>query len=546
MELSHQQVLDLRTGNLTLTMFANRQTNLLAQLNNPLSWLHRGSLFLIIMVGFLLRWYSLYEGHAYTYFTIKDEITALQYAFGLMAGDPHMFYLGQPALNQGHIPGPLWALFVAALYKFGGNSIEGAIFVMVLLNTLVIYLVYLLARRMMPVGYALLSTLFYSLSPWAIYYSAGMYNPMTLALLGVLLFLVLWQTLTTEKTRAIFWVMLLAAAIPQFHMIGLFYYPAILLLLILNPRRINVRWLIAGIVAGVLLYVPYLIGEITHHWSNLRDVLQGTEKFSSGVLKVLTIPIGMLTNHPGQWPGYTTAELIDFANQWFGSYLALILINVISFILALLFIAGFVRKGYTALRLSGFNFKLAFSNNLPQMFIGILLVLPLLLYTLTGKAYATRYSIFIFPILFLLPALYIAGVKSLRFKQILLYTLSVMFICNIYLVVSFYTDQNRKLATGILFMPAFYKLEALRSALRTYAGPDKTIEVDTTNFLEKDNKYRDITTHAISTYIDLYQSQRRIEGGEGVQHFSVVETQAKVPANARVVYRDNGLIVYTN
>jgi hypothetical protein len=522
-------------------------TNFIAKLDDGASRFHRGSLFLIILIGFLLRWYSLYEGHAYTYFTIKDEITALKYAFAFMAGDPTAFYLGQPALNQGHIPGPLWAMFVALLYKLGGNSIEGAIFIMVLLNTLVIYLVYLLASRMMPLRYALFSALFYSLSPWAIYYSAGIYNPMALAFLGVLLYSALWQTLNAENSRAIFWVMLLAAAIPQFHMIGLFYYPAVLLLLVLNPNRINLRWLAAGIIAGVLLYVPYLVGEISHHWSNLRNVVHGTDKFSSGVLKVITIPIGMLTNHPGEWPGYTTAELIEFANKWFGTYLILIIINIISFILALLFVVGFVRRFYTMLRSSGFNLRKSFSHHRQHTFIGILLVLPLLLYMLTGKAYATRYSIFIFPILFLLPALYLAGVKSKRFKHILLYTLSIMFVCNIYLVLSFYADQNRKLTNSPQFMPAFYKLEKLRTALQKYAGKDKTIEVDTTNFLDKDNKYRDITTKAISTYIDLYQGQRQAEGAStNKQHFILVDTQAKVPTNASIVYRDNGLIIYTN
>ena len=95
----------------------------------------------IIIAGFILRFYSLYVGQAYTYFAINDEVTALKYALGFLAGDHHMLYLGSPALNQGSIPGPLWAMLVAFLYKLGGNTAEGAIFGMIILNTLVIYLV---------------------------------------------------------------------------------------------------------------------------------------------------------------------------------------------------------------------------------------------------------------------------------------------------------------------------------------------------------------------------------------------------------------------
>lgn len=527
------------------------QTNIPAQglldlLDDRRSRAHVFSLLLLIIVGFLLRWYSLRVGHAYTFFTIKDEITALQYAFGFMAGDPVTYYLGHPALNQGQIPGPLWAMLVAGLYKLGGNSIEGAIFGMVLLNTLVIYFVYLLSSRMMSPRYSLFATLFYALSPWAIYYSAGLYNPMVLAFLGALLYLALWQTLTHDRARAIFWVVFISAAIPQFHMIGIFYYPAIVLLLLLNPQRTNLQWLVAGILAGFLLYVPYLIGEITHHWSNLHNVLHGVGKFSSGVLKVITIPIGMLTNHPGEWPGYTSAEMVAFADKWFGSYLVLIAINLVSFLLAILFLARFFRKFYTALRTTRFNLRKALLNDRPHVFIGILLVIPLLLYILTGKAYATRYSIFIFPILFLLPALYLASVKSQRYKHILVFALSTMFGCNIYLVLSFYADQNNKLTHSTQFMPAFYKLEALYNGLKKIAGENKIIEVDTSRLLDTNNKYYDITTNAITTYIALYQTSGTpaVNRSDAIK-FELANSRDKVPQDAKVVYHDNGLFAYT-
>lgn len=518
----------------------------LHSLDDTLSPAHRSTVFVIVVIGFMLRWYSLQVGHAYTYFAIKDEITALQYAFGFMHGNPLTYYLGSPALNQGQIPGPLWAMFVAALYKLSGNSIEGAIFLMIIFNTLTIYLVYRLAAQMMAPRYALFSALSYSLAPWVIYYSAGLYNPMVLAFFGVLLYLALWHTLNHDRSRKIFWVAVISAAIPQFHMIGIFYYPAILLLLTLNPYRINYRWLIAGVFIGTLLYVPYLIGEINHHWSNLHKVLQGEDGFSSGVLKVITIPIAMLTNHPGEWPGYTMGEFMEFGNQWFGSYYVLIIINLISIFFALLFVGGFIKRFFVKLRAHRFNLFAIAENERPYLFIGILLIFPLLLYILTGKAYTTRYSIIIYPILFLLPALYISNIENKCFKRAVLYTISIMFIFNIYLVLSFYTDQNRKITSSTQFIPAFDKLEKFYSAMRKDAGPDKSIEIDTSNFLDKDDKYRDIVVNSIRSFIALHQRNAHSDRALNTTfRVSLVNTPKKVPDGARIIYRDNGLIVYT-
>jgi len=526
--------------------FAQLMSPLLRSLDDRRSTNHRYALFAIMLAAFALRWYALYAGHGYIYFAIKDEIQALKYALDFLAGEPTTYYLGQPALNQGHIPGPLWSMFVALIYKLGGSSVEGMFLIMAIINSLVIYPVYRLALKILPPGYALLAALSYALAPWAIYYSVGIYNPMLLGVLGALLFLALWNTLDNDNSRAVFWVMLLSAAIPQIHMIGVFYYPAILLLLIFSPARLNRRWLFAGAVAGVTIYLPYLVGEMLHQWSNLHGVLSSTEKFSSGVLKILTIPVGMLTNHPGEWPGYHSHELIGYANRWFGSYLVLLFLNIISLFLALWFVIGFSKRFFTALRNSEFRFKNALAQHRAVVFIGTLLVLPLLCYVLTGKAYATRYSIFIFPLLFLLPAWCLANCGGIRLKRWLGYSLAAMLVCNIYVVLSFYTDLNRQLRTGPQFMPAFYKLEALKNALHKYAGKGVDVELDTSHFIDKNNKYHNIVTNAVKDYMKLnMRGEQPKTGIVTTLRITLADSRDKLSANAKVIYSDNGLFAYT-
>jgi hypothetical protein len=516
------------------------------QLDKPSSLAHRSILSAVILAGFLLRWYLLHAGHAFNVDTIRDEVTALKYALALLAGDPNAWYLAQPALNQGHIPGPVWTLLVAAFYKLGGNSATGALYGMLILNTIAIYPFYLFVSRLVRPRAALFSALFFAVAPWPIYYAAGLYNPMALPLLCVLLYWSLWQTLNVAQSRAIFWVLLLAATVLQLHMVGIFYVPVILLLLWLTPTRLNLRWLGAGIVAGICIYLPYLIGEFTHHWANLRGVLSGGEKFNWGVLKILTVPTEMLSNHPGGWPGDTTAELKDFGDRYFGWYGLMLMINLISFGLALVFVYGFIRHFYRRLRQARFNLKTALRHNRLTVFLGVLLVLPLLLYTLLGKDYASRYSIIIFPLLFVLPALSLQRMRNLRARRYVLYSLAAMLVCNIYLVLAFAVDQHRKLTTAPDYMPAFYKLAELYRTLRRDAGPARTIAVDTTRYPIAGNHYREVASEVIPNYIATYEAHLPpVTSPRQNKKYFLVDSQAKVPAATRVVFQDNGLIVYT-
>lgn len=517
-----------------------------SQLDQASSWPHRTALIAIVVLGFLLRWYTLAVGHAFNIDNIPDEVLALKYALALLAGDPNSWYLAQPALNQGNIPGPLWTLLVAAFYKLGGNSADGALFWMLLLNSVMLYPFYLFASRLLSARSALFVTLFFALAPWPIYYAAGLYNPLALPLFCVLLYWSLWQTLNVECSRAVFAVMLLAAMVMQLHMVAVFYYPVILFLLWLSPVRLNLRWLIGGIVASIVVYTPYLIGEFTHHWANLHAVLSGHHPFSWGFLKILTIPAEMLSNHPGGWPGDTTADLQEFGNRYFGSYGLMLVINLVSFGLAVFFVFGFLRKFYSVWHQARFNLKTALREHRLTVFLGVLLVLPLLLYSLLGKSYASRYSIIIFPLLFLLPALALQRIKSPRAKRFVLSSLVVMLLCNIYLVLVFNIDQQRKLTHGPQYLPAFSKLDTLYRALRHDAGPDRTIAVDTSHFTIADNHHSVLASRSIHLYIAAYNAHLPpVPGRRAVKQYTLVDTQAKVPAGTDIVFRDNKLIAYT-
>jgi 4-amino-4-deoxy-L-arabinose transferase-like glycosyltransferase len=475
---------------------------LLGGLHDPATRTHSLTLLLIVLLGFCLRFYGFYVGQAYHYSAMPDEVAAYHMALRLLAGDPTAFYLGQPAFNSGNLPGPLWTLFWACAYKLGGNSIDGVIIMMILINSVTIWLVYHFARYFLNPAYALVSAFLYATGPWPIYFSVGTWNPLTLAFLGALLFLALWRVTQENNSRLIFWVCVLSAAALQFHMIGVFYFPSILLVLYLCPTTLNKKWFVAGIVAGLALYIPYLIGDGAQHWHNTKALLHGDPShFSTGVLKILTIPPTLLSNHPGTWAGEYIEELTQFGDTVFLSIYVLLAINLIAFIVALFTCGSFVARFITLLFQQWRTPRVMFTASPVIAFLGVLILPSLLFYILTGHSYASRYAIIIMPLLFILPGLYLTRLSS-RTKNIAFrFYLPLLTVFNLYLMIAYYTYMDKQFPIASHFMPSFPKLAQLEQDLENHAGKDAYIKIDTSEFNRVYETYDYITAAAVRVYV---------------------------------------------
>ena len=251
-------------------------------------------LVLIIIGGFLLRLAGLAWGQAYRDSNLFDELSAYESTLKFMAGDVQAQYIGQPHFAGGNVPGPLWAIFWSVPFRLGGTN--AVVLAIILLNTIVIYLVYRLALALFNERTALWAAALCATSPWAIYESVSKCNPQVMAFFGALLYLALWQVVSRPRSPHIFWVCVLFAMMPQFHMFTVFLVPGVLWLLWQRRHTINGRWLAAGLVVSILLYLPYLNGEAHHGWQNTRAIFSGATPKTPAALKVFTVPIVVLSN----------------------------------------------------------------------------------------------------------------------------------------------------------------------------------------------------------------------------------------------------------
>jgi hypothetical protein len=435
-------------------------------------------LLVIVAVGLVLRLLGLVWGHGYYQSGIHDDMEAFRVAVNYLEGDAKAQYLGQPKFNEGKIAGPLWAMFWSAPLRFGGSTVP-VFLTIIVLNTAAIPLVYLLARKMFGPSCALWAALFYAISPWPVHFSISCNNPSVLAPLGVLLFLALWDVCTTPRSIHIFWVCLLAAAIPQFHMVGVFYIPFVVFIILLSGNRINRTWLAAGVFAAVVLYLPYIAGEMNNHWENTRQILSKKSKFQFGVLKVLTLQVNVLSNFFSRWTGYRFSEYRAFGDAMLGSFYVLATFNIMSVALGILSLGDFLRDFFRSFRGCLFSLRQVFSSAPATMFMGVLLFGPILLFALTGHDFVSRYLCLQLPLLFCLPALFLQKVlQSHRWQPVLVGGMILTVAFNVAITPVFFYYQKSQIEQAALFVPTFPGMEAVYRSLRADAPPNARIRVD--------------------------------------------------------------------
>lgn len=525
----------------------NKQINILLDrvgnlAGDPSSRSHLSLLIAAIVAGFLIRIYVLFMGQGYHYFAINDEISAYQYALAFLAGEEQAQYLGQPVFSGGQAPGPVWTLFCVMLLKLGNDSLMGALFYLSLINTAVIYLVYRLALKFLKPGYALMTAFLYAISPWPVYYSFGLYNPIPMALWGVILYLALWNVTQQANSRYIFLVCLVAAIAPQFHMIGLFYMPAILLVLFLSQARINKAWFAAGILAGLAVYLPYFIGDAANDWENTRNIFSKSVPGSYGVAKVITTPLSVLSNQTGRWTGSTFTEFRNFGDQYFGSYIVLLILNLVSIGNVLVYMWKFISEFARSFQGRWLPTRQAFVQSPVIVFIGVILFVPSVLFMLTGHNYGSRYAIIILPLLFTLPGLFLQGLEAGEKKRFYTKNLVFIMLSNIYIILAFFSYQADYMKNDEFFSPSFNNLEIVLQELKVHAGPDVSIKIDANDYIKDAPDKRYIAGTCLRNYVDVRETYiNHAEPPERKQIYKLVRVTDVEKTDKQIVYQSNGM-----
>jgi len=496
----------------------------------------------IMCLGFLLRLAGLYWAQAYHYAAMGDEIRAYRVALALDAGEEQAFYIGQPNFKTGKLPGPMWALFWLVGLKIG-SSPETVCLMMIILNTCAIYFVYRLAENIFGPEYSLWAAAFFATSPWPVHYSIAAWNPIPMAFFGALLYLVLWDVVTQANSRNIFWVCVLLGIMPQFHMMVMFIAPVVALILWWSPSRLNRRWLAAGVLASALLYIPYVNGEMRHGWENTRRILEGPVAASVSVLKILTLPITDLSNQMSSVTGRDFSEFRVFGDACFGSFWILGAFNALSLALSVMVIGTFLVRLARSVQGKWRSPRQALAEAPAEVFVGSLLVLPLFLFVFSFSDFSSRYLIVQFPLLFLLPAVFmVRTLDGNPWRRPLRTLVLVMIGFNVLFSLAYFNYQGARLANADYFLASFRKMESVRQRLKADAGANYRVRIDDALFLKTMTKQYTEGVVQLAAYVDLRERYDPLSAhAPRVKTYHVRAATDPAEINERVVCATNGI-----
>ncbi len=504
----------------------------------------------VVVAGFLVRAIGIWWGQGTGSSFIGDEIDEYKVALNLAAGDERAWYIGAPAFGSAsvsgnkpaRVPGPFWALFWLAGLRLG-NGPEGVLWLVVVMNTCGIVVVYSLARQMLASPAGLRVALFYATAPWPVHYSVGAWNPSLMPFLGGLLCWASWRVVNTDRTPLVFLLPVGIGIMLQCHTITTFLIPAVLLVLGLNVSRLNRKWLLIGVVVTVVLYVPYIVGESHHDWENTRAMF-ATKGPSLGSIKAAALPVINLASL-----AFDRADHLlryrELSSRLFGAYWVPLIVGVISLGFALVVVWDALVDVWRVFRDARFNARRAFATAPAAAFCGIFLFLPVLLMIGSLVNYNNRYSTPFLPLVAVLPEMFNrrcapGSPRQTRFRVVL----TALILFNVAVDIGGPWMRGRLIADANFLTLTFRKMEAVRQRLRADAGPDARITISTSLSAGDDNAGFNHDVGLLSDYIAAREDSERTESTQiHPKRFTARAAGEPVPADQRMVYQSNSLVV---
>lgn len=230
-------------------------------------------LILIFFLGFFLRVFRLPDFISYH----QDQVRDLFYVQNHFQHG-QIILLGPKASVGNFFLPPFWYYIMSFAYVFSASPLAPA-FLVVILNSLTVIIIYLLCNKFFDKKTAIFSSLLYAVSPFSIEYSRFAWNPNPIPFFTTISIYFLFSYFYEKKSYS-FYLSLIAASLAfQLHYQGFLLVSVVFLVSIFKKDYKN---FILGSAVFLILLSPFFISEIQNNFQNTRAIAYFLEKTTQG------------------------------------------------------------------------------------------------------------------------------------------------------------------------------------------------------------------------------------------------------------------------
>ncbi|BBM89588.1 hypothetical protein COTS27_01293 [Spirochaetota bacterium] len=273
-------------------------------------------LIVLVVTSCFVRLYWLFMGMGSSHYSYHDEVAAVLY------GEKWLYY-SHAMFSSGQLPGPWQNIIFWLLIRILPSSPLMLYLVPMMWGLVEIILIYIMILKWSEnKNAALIGAALSAYAPWSLQFSYTFWNPYPVIPLMTLTMIVLYDVLHQDRSRRIFWLIVLIAIMPFFHMMSFFAAMGIVGLILYEWRRISLNYRYGGwgLLVGILLYVPFIYFDAKNNFMILRGYIAGDLIRSKvEVLKVISNHLIIGSHEISRFVGYNWKTYAFFLNKYYGT-----------------------------------------------------------------------------------------------------------------------------------------------------------------------------------------------------------------------------------
>jgi hypothetical protein len=149
-----------------------------------------------------------------------------------------------------------------------------------------------------------------------------------------------------------------------------------------------------------------------------------------------------------------------------------------------------------------------------------------------------------FPLLFLLPPLFIRELKDRGSRRIWIGGMAALLVFNVALTMTFFVYQGQRIEKAEYFIASFRRMATIHGILKTAAGSNRPIRIDAKTYLAGKDGEAARGVIALKDFIDIEERfNKSVDRSLAEKVYEVRAAQKKEADNEKIVYKANNIML---